>query len=104
MYLFEPTYKSIDDYMTSFDKYQEELLKAFELREFNLETINKKIDELYVKIEKDPAIRQELEKYKKIYKLDGLEFILCIMFSWNHFHHFYPLISQHIENYKEEIV
>ena len=104
MYLFDLTYNSYDDYITSFDKYQEELLKAFELEEFNLEIINLKISELYKKIEKDPIIRTELEKYKNLYKLDGLEFTLCIMFSWNHFHHFYPLIKQHIENYKETLI
>ena len=98
MYLFNPTYKTYNDYNASFDKYQEEMLKAFELEDFDLDIINAKISELYKEIEMDSLIRSELEKYEKIYKLDGLEFTLCIMFSWNHFHHFFPLIKEYLEN------
>ena len=101
MNYFEPTYKSIENELLSHNKYQEEMLEAFCLEEFDLNKINKEISNLFETIKNDPIIREYLEKYKKIYNLKDLEITLCIMFSFDNFSTFYPMIKDYLCEVKE---
>lgn len=101
MNYFKLTYQTMKSEVYCFDKYQEEMLKAFCLEEFDLDKINKEVSKLFEKIKDDPIIRDHLEKYKKIYNLKDLEITLCIMFSFDHFSTFFPMIKDYLCEVKE---
>lgn len=93
MYYFEPTYKTIENVEESNIMYQTEYLKAFQIEEFDFSIIDKEMKDLYKSVEHSPIVREYLEKHKKMYPVHNLEFILFQMFSYHHFHEFYPILK-----------
>lgn len=93
MYYFEPTYKTIENVEESNIMYQTEYLKAFQIEEFDFSVIDKEMKDLYKSVEHCPVVREYLEKHKKMYPVHNLEFILFQMFSYHHFHEFYPILK-----------
>lgn len=93
MHYFDLTYKTIRDELESHNKYQEEYLKAFGLTVYEFTKIDKQLKELYKHIEKETVICSYLEKYRGQYFTNNLEFILFQMFSYHHFHEFYPILK-----------
>lgn len=93
MHYFKLTYKTITNEWESHKKYQEEFLKAFELTIYDFTKIDEQLKEIYKHVEKEPIVRSYLEKYREQYFTTNLEFVLFQMFSYHHFHEFYPILK-----------
>ena len=94
MHYFTPTYRNINDEEESNNMYQKEFLKAFEIDTYDFNVIDKKMKSIYACVEKEPVIREYLEKYRGQYFTNNIEFILFQMFSYHHFSDFYPILKK----------
>ena len=77
------------------DEYRAELLKYFNLNDYNNEIIMQKVELIQEKVKDIPEIREKaLEAGSKLNSTD-LELCLVLLFSYDHFHEFSKLLEKY---------
>lgn len=88
-------------YALTEDIYRQELLKLFKLEFFELETVDKKVEELYDTIKENEQIQDLMTTMENIY--GDKVFSFAYLFSYDYFFLFYPCIQDIFNNKNPDI-
>lgn len=100
MYLNDPEFSDEVVFTLSENTYREEVLLLFGLEEFDETLINDSISELYEKLKDNKDMKKILEFLKNEFDED---IVFHILFSYDYFHLFLPLIDNLLNNRDVEI-